>query len=107
MAFISRDILEKMGFKKLGKDVRVSDRASISYPSTIEIGDYSRIDDFCLLSDNIIIGRNVHVVAFCNIAGGREGVIIEDFSTLAYGCQVFTQSDDYSGKSLTNSTIPD
>ncbi|MDD2520617.1 MAG: acyltransferase, partial [Kiritimatiellae bacterium] len=30
-----------------------------------------------------------------------------DFSGLAYGCHVFTQSDDYGGDTLTNPTVPD
>lgn len=42
----------------------------------------------------------------CLIAGGEKGIIFEDFTTIAYGVQVFTQSDDYSGKTMTNSTIP-
>jgi galactoside O-acetyltransferase len=31
---------------------------------------------------------------------------MDDFSGLAYGCQVFTQSDDYSGSTMTNPTVP-
>jgi acetyltransferase-like isoleucine patch superfamily enzyme len=31
---------------------------------------------------------------------------MDDFSGLAYYVQVFSQSDDYSGKTLTNPTIP-
>jgi galactoside O-acetyltransferase len=41
------------------------------------------------------------------VAGGEKGIVLDDFSGLAYGCQVFTQSDDYSGRSLTNPTVPD
>ena len=52
------------------------------------------------------IGRNVHIAVFCNVAGGTEGIIFDDFSGLAYGCHVFSQSDDYSGRSLTNPTVP-
>ena len=44
---------------------------------------------------------------FCNVAGGEKGVTFEDFSGLAYGCHVFTQSDDYGGRTLTNPTVPD
>jgi galactoside O-acetyltransferase/dTDP-4-amino-4,6-dideoxygalactose transaminase len=40
------------------------------------------------------------------VAGGEEGVEFGDFSGLAYYVQVFTQSDDYSGKTLTNPTVP-
>lgn len=106
MAFLSEIQLSAMGFKSLGKNVRVSDRASIHNATEIEIGDHSRIDDFCVLSGKISIGRNVHVAVFCNLAGGSEGIVMDDFSGLAYGCHVFTQSDDYSGRSMTNPTVP-
>jgi acetyltransferase-like isoleucine patch superfamily enzyme len=42
----------------------------------------------------------------CLVAGGKEGIVFEDFTTIAYGVQVFTQSDDYSGNAMTNSTVP-
>jgi UDP-3-O-[3-hydroxymyristoyl] glucosamine N-acyltransferase len=80
MAFLSEDKLLAFGFRKLGKDVKISDKASIYNADLIEIGDYSRIDDFCVLSGRISIGRNVHIAVYCNIAGGTEGVIFEDFS---------------------------
>ncbi|MNE79761.1 dTDP-4-amino-4,6-dideoxy-D-glucose acyltransferase [compost metagenome] len=59
-----------------------------------------------MLSGNIKIGKNVHVAAYCNLAGGELGIEMEDFSGLAYGCHVFTQSDDYSGETMTNPTVP-
>ncbi|WP_394165736.1 acyltransferase [Neptunomonas phycophila] len=106
MAYYSRSSLEKMGFKFLGENVKISDKASIYDPELIEIGDNSRIDDFCVLSGKIKIGIHVHVAPFCLVAGGEEGVFMDDFSGLAYKVQVFTQSDDYSGETLTNPTIP-
>ena len=95
-----------MNFKSLGQQVKISDKAAIYNADQIEIGDYSRIDDFCVLSGRVTIGRNVHIAVFCNVAGGSEGITLDDFSGLAYGCQVFSQSDDYSGRTLTNPTVP-
>lgn len=106
MAFYSREQLERLGFKTLGNNVLVSDKASIYNQSEIDLGDNTRIDDFCVISGKVSIGRNVHIAVFCNVAGGEKGIVIEDFSGLAYGCQVFSQSDDYSGMSLTNPTVP-
>jgi acetyltransferase-like isoleucine patch superfamily enzyme len=106
MAFLSLEQLQSMGFRALGSGVRISDKASIHDAGRIAIGDHSRVDDFCVLSGRVSIGRNVHLAVFCNVAGGSEGVTLEDFSGLAYGCQVFSQSDDYSGRSLTNPTVP-
>jgi len=107
MPFLTRTQLESMGFKSLGHNVRISDKASIHNAESIEIGDNSRIDDFCVLSGKVQIGRNVHIAVFCNVAGGERGIFFEDFSGLAYGCHLFTQSDDYSGLTLTNPTVPD
>jgi acetyltransferase-like isoleucine patch superfamily enzyme len=106
MAYYTEEQLKKMGFKYIGKNVKISDKASIYNCDQIEIGDNSRIDDFCVISGKIKIGRNVHIAPQCLVAGGEKGIIFEDFTTIAYGVQVFTQSDDYSGKTMTNSTIP-
>lgn len=106
MAFLSEDQLKAMGFKSLGINVKISDKASIYCCNEIEIGDNARIDDFCVVSGKVKIGRNVHIAIFCNVAGGDEGIEFGDFSGLAYGCHIFTQSDDYSGASLTNPTVP-
>lgn len=106
MAFLSQDQLLSLGFKSLGDNVRISDKAAIYNPNQIEIGHNSRIDDFCVVSGKVTIGRNVHIAVFCNIAGGSEGIFFDDFSGLAYGCHVFSQSDDYSGRTLTNPTVP-
>ena len=106
MAYYTQEELKKLGFKHIGKNVKISDKASIYNCDQIEIGDNSRIDDFCVVSGKIKIGKNVHITPMCLVAGGEKGIVFEDFTTIAYGVQVFTQSDDYSGKTMTNSTIP-
>jgi len=107
MAYYTQEQLKELNFKNLGKNVKISDKASIYNCNEIEIDDNSRIDDFCVVSGKVKIGKNVHIAPFCLVAGGEKGIVFEDFSGLAYQVQVFTQSDDYSGRSLTNPTIPD
>jgi len=106
MAYYTQKELQKLGFKYIGKNVKISKKVSIYDCDQISIDDYSRIDDFCVISGKVTIGKNVHITPMCLVAGGKKGIIFEDFTTIAYGVQVFTQSDDYSGKTLTNSTIP-
>ena len=106
MAYLSQKQLESLGFKSLGINVKISDKASIYNHHQIEIGDNSRIDDFCILSGKIEIGSYCHITPMCLIAGGEPGISIADYSTLAYGVKVFSQSDDYSGESMVNSLIP-
>lgn len=82
MAFLTEEQLQAYGFRKLGKNIKISDKAAIYNADQIEIGDHSRIDDFCVLSGRISIGRNVHIAVYCNVAGGTEGIILEDFPDL-------------------------
>lgn len=106
MAYYSTEELEQIGFKSIGKNVKVSTKASIYNHDQIEIGDNSRIDDFCVISGKIKIGDFVHITPMCLLAGGENGLYIADFCTFAYGVKIFTQSDDYSGKTMVNSNIP-
>lgn len=106
MAYLSASQLGKLGFRKLGKEVKISDKASIYNPELIELGDFTRIDDFCVVSGRVIFGKYNHITPMCLVAGGEPGIEFADFCTLAYGVKVFAQSDDYSGATLTNSLIP-
>lgn len=106
MAYLPEKTLQSMGFKTVGVNVRVSDKASIYNPEMIELGDYSRIDDFCVVSGKLSIGRYCHITPMCLLAGGVPGIKLSDFCTLAYGVKVFAQSDDYSGSTMVNSLVP-
>lgn len=106
MAFLTEEQLQKIPFKHRGQNVKISDKASLYNPEDITLGDNTRIDDFCVVSGTVTFGRNVHIGILCNIAGGSAGIIFDDFSGLACGCHVFSQSDDYSGLTLTNPTVP-
>lgn len=105
MAYLSGEAIEKIGFKSVGVGVMISDKASIYNPESIKIGDYSRIDDFCVISGKVSLGRYCHITPMCLIAGGEPGIVLEDFCTLAYGVKIFAQTDDYSGETMTNSLI--
>lgn len=107
MSFLTEQQLQQVGFKYLGENVKISSKASIYNPEQMEIGSNTRIDDFTTLSGKVRLGRNIHIAVYSNIAGGEKGIYMDDFSGLAYGCHVFSQSDDYSGRSLTNPTVPD
>lgn len=106
MGYLSEKALSNMKFKSLGRDVKISNKASIYNPELMDIGDHSRVDDFCILSGKVSLGRYCHVTPMCLIAGGQPGVELKDFCTLAYGVKIFAQSDDYSGESMVNSLVP-
>jgi acetyltransferase-like isoleucine patch superfamily enzyme len=106
MAYLSATQLNELGFKKLGKEIKISDKASIYNPEMMELGDFTRIDDFCVISGRVIFGKYNHITPMCLVAGGEPGIEFADFCTLAYGVKIFAQSDDYSGATLTNSLVP-
>ena len=106
MSYYTEKELKSLGFKHIGRNVKISNKASIYNHDQIEIYDNSRIDDFCVISGKIKIGKNVHITPQCLVAGGEKGIIFEDFTTISYQVQIFTQSDDYSGTTMVNSTIP-
>lgn len=108
MAFYSASELCKLGFKYIGKDVKISDRASIYNPSNISVGDYSRIDDFCVLSagdGGIHIWRNVHIAVFSTLIG-KGTIKVDDFANISSRVSIYSSNDDYSGAFMTNPTIP-
>ncbi|MFA0358882.1 acyltransferase [Vibrio breoganii] len=107
MAYLTQEQIESIGFKNVGDNIKISDLARFYNPQKISIGNNVRIDDFCILSGNITLGNNVHIAVYSYLTGCDAGITMEDFSGLAYGVKVFTDSDDYTGRSLTNPTIPD
>src|SRR5690554_2504822 len=106
MGYLSESALEELNFKSLGRGVKISDKASIYNAELMELGDFSRIDDFCVLSGKVVLGRYCHVAPMCLIAGGQAGVELRDFCGLAYGVKVLAQSDDYSGESMVSPLVP-
>lgn len=108
MSFYSHDELRAMGFKLLGRDVRLSRKSSIYNAANIEIGDFSRVDDFCVLSageGGISIGKHVHIAVFCSLIGNGR-IELADFSNLSSKVCIYSSNDDYSGEFMTNPTVP-
>lgn len=109
MAFLTEDAVAALGFARIGRHVRISERASIYGPERISIADHARIDDFCVLSagaGGIEIGSYVHIACFSSLIGS-EAIVLRDFAGLSGRVSVYSSSEDYSGESLTNPTVPD
>jgi len=108
MPFLDESQILKVGFKNVGKHVAISDKCSIYNASNICIGDYSRIDDFSILSagsGGLTIGKYVHIACFSSMQGA-EGIILDDYSGLSSRVAIYSSTDDYSGEFLTNPTVP-
>ena len=106
--FWTGEELIKMGFKHVGKNVKIFKKATIVKPENIYIGDYSQIDDFVhiIASQPIYIGKRVHISTQCVISGGGS-CTIEDYAGLAAGCKIITGSDDFLGNAMTNPCVPE
>jgi galactoside O-acetyltransferase len=109
MSYLTRDELEQMRFASLGSDVRISSKASIYNPKKISIGSNVRIDDFVVLSagdGGIFIGSHVHIAVYSSLIGAGR-ITLADFGNLSSRVSIYSSSDDYSGLSLTNPTVPE
>ncbi len=100
--------LQKIGFRSIGNGVLLSRNVGIYEPDKISIGSHVRIDDYCVLSGGagIVLGSYIHIACFCALYGGA-GIRMEDFSGLSSRVAVYSITDDFSGRSMTNPMIPD
>ena len=109
MALLERSVLEGMGFASLGSNLHISDRATFYGCANIALGSNVRIDDFCVLSagsGGIDIGNHIHIAVFaCLIGKGR--ITLADFSNISSRVSIYSSSDDFSGATMTNPTVPD
>ncbi len=105
MAFLDRESINSIGFKSLGENVLISEKATFYSPEKMSIGSNVRIDDFCILSGTITLGNYIHISAY-NALYGKFGIVMEDFSGLSPRCTVFSASDDFSGQSMISPMVP-
>ena len=105
-SFLSKKELIALGLKKCGSNVKISRKACLYGAENISIGTNVRVDDFCILSGNITICNNVHIAAYSALYGASEGIEICDFANISSRVCIYAISDDFSGMSMTNPTIP-
>lgn len=99
------DELESLGLKFVDKSALISRFAHIYTPETISIGANSRIDDFTIISGKVTIGNHVHIAPYCALFGAG-GITLEDYSGLSSRVTIYSESDDYTGRAMTNPTVP-
>jgi len=105
--YTENDLLDA-GFASIGKNVLISKDATIVGLNNISIGNNVRIDGYTTITSTrgkLVVGSNIHIAAYCLIAS-HGGIVMEDFSGLSHGVKLYSGSDDYSGKCLTNPTVP-
>jgi galactoside O-acetyltransferase len=107
-SFLTKEELDKIGFKSLGKNVLISRMVGIYSPEFISIGNHVRIDDFAILSGDITLENYIHIAPYCALIGGTcgAGIVMKNYSGLSARVTIYSISDDYSGEFMTNPTIP-
>tara|TARA_R110002124_G_scaffold91090_3_gene232024 strand:+ start:4157 stop:4768 length:612 start_codon:yes stop_codon:yes gene_type:complete len=98
-----------LGFKAIGENVHIAKNCTIIGKERISIGSNVRIDG----PTTIVVGEDsyLEIGSFVHISGGCHlsaavALKLGDFSGLSQGVRIFTGTDDYSGKTLTNPTVP-
>lgn len=108
---LSRKAIERMGFASVGDNVQISDRASFYGAARIALGSNVRIDDFCVLSAGMVgmvgisIGQHVHIAVYSSLIGAGK-ITLSDFCNISSRVSIYSSSDDYSGATMTNPTVP-
>jgi dTDP-4-amino-4,6-dideoxy-D-glucose acyltransferase len=108
MAVLSREAIDMLGFASVGENVQISDRASFYGAERITLGSNTRIDDFCVLSaglGGICIGQHVHIAVYSSLIGAGK-ITLSDFCNISSRVSIYTSSDDHSGATMTNPTVP-
>lgn len=105
MGFLNHERLLEIGFKSIGDNVLISDKASFYNPEEISIGSNVRIDDFCILSGKITLGDFIHISAYCGLYG-KLGIVMENYTGLSPRCTLFSASDDFGGDYLISPMVP-
>jgi galactoside O-acetyltransferase len=98
-----------LGFKSLGTNILIDESCIINGIENISIGSNVRIDAFTIINSsngNLKIGSNVHISNSCSLSCSGN-VELKDFSGLSSGVKIYSASDDYLGRSMTNPTVPE
>ena len=108
MAILSREAIDLLGFAAVGTNVKISDRASFYGTERITLGNNTRIDDFCILSaglGGICVGHHVHIAVYSSLIGAGK-ITLSDFCNISSRVSIYSSSDDHSGATMTNPTVP-
>jgi galactoside O-acetyltransferase len=108
MGFLTPAELGRLPLRRLGARVKLSRHAVLHGAERIEIGDDTRIDDFCVLSageGGIELGAHVHLAVMVTLVGSAR-IHVGDFAGLSARTSVLSATDDFSGEWLTGPTVP-
>jgi acetyltransferase-like isoleucine patch superfamily enzyme len=106
--YFTTDELRSFGFKRVGQSVKIAKNCTIIGLNNISIGSDVRIDGNVVIAAHsgfLTLGNHIHIAAGCYL-GCSGGITLADFAGLSQGVRIYSATDDYSGKALTNPTVP-
>lgn len=107
--YYSAEELRSLNFARVGENSYIAKNCTIIGLENVTIGDNVRIDGFTSIivpRGELKIGSHVHIGIGC-VLGARGGIEIGDFSSLSHRVTIFSAIDDYAGRRMTNSTLPE
>ena len=104
--WLTRDEIEKIGFKSVGEDVQISDKACFYGASKMSIGNHVRIDDFCIFIGTITLGDYIHIAPQVGLHASLGSITLGNYSGISSGAKIYAAGDDYSGETMTNPMVP-
>jgi acetyltransferase-like isoleucine patch superfamily enzyme len=106
--YFETEELRRFGFKSVGQNVKIAKNTTIIGLNNISLGNNIRIDGNVVIaaySGSLMLGNYIHIGGGCYL-GCSGGITMSDFSGLSQGVRIYSGTDDYTGKSLTNPTVP-
>jgi acetyltransferase-like isoleucine patch superfamily enzyme len=105
--FLSREVLETLGFARLGEDVLIHSTAVIVDCSKISLGSRVRIDPYVIISNRggVDFGNNIHIGGH-SVLAGHAAIRFDDFVNISHYVGIYTSNEDLSGRTLSHPTVP-
>jgi galactoside O-acetyltransferase len=105
--FLSRDVLERLGFAELGENVLIHSTVVIVDCGKISLGSRIRIDPYVIISNRggVEFGNNVHIGGH-SVMAGHGAIRFDDFTNISHYVGIYTSNEDLSGRTLSHPTVP-
>jgi acetyltransferase-like isoleucine patch superfamily enzyme len=85
-------------FKKVGKDVIVSNLVSITRPELVSLGNHVAIDPWFHCTTRLETDDYVHISCHVSIIGGKNGFLkMGNFTNISAGGRIVCGSDEFKG----------
>ena len=83
-------------YKKIGIDVRISEKAEITRPEIVSLGNHIAIDSWVYISVQLQAGDYIHIAPSVTILGGKNSLLkMGNFTNIGSGSRIVCATDDF------------